>query len=102
MKKIDMKLINEIESFFEKKYGHKAILFPSAIAGIASILRFLKIDRSKEFLLINGFHIAFILLLEDIPTWVQVLSLLILRLLCINGDLNKFCLKKIISHRKFR
>ena len=32
-KKIDMKLINEIESFFEKKYGHKAILFPSAIAG---------------------------------------------------------------------
>ena len=48
-KKINIKLIDEIESFFQKKYGYRVILFPSAIAGIASILRFLKIDRSKEF-----------------------------------------------------
>ena len=46
--KIDIKLINEIEIFFQKNYGFKVILFPSARAGIASILRFLKIGRSKE------------------------------------------------------
>ena len=46
-KKIDIKLIGEIESYFQKEYGFKAILFPSARAGIASILRYLKIDRSK-------------------------------------------------------
>lgn len=47
-KKIDLKLINKIENFFEKYYGFKIILFPSARAGIGSILRFSKIDRSKE------------------------------------------------------
>ena len=47
-KKIDSKLINDLEKFFQKYYGFKVILFPSARAGIASILRFLKIDRSKE------------------------------------------------------
>tara|TARA_B100001057_G_scaffold220311_1_gene220731 strand:- start:9897 stop:10871 length:975 start_codon:yes stop_codon:yes gene_type:complete len=47
-KKIDIKLIGEIESYFQKEYGFKTILFPSARAGIASILRYLKIDRSKE------------------------------------------------------
>jgi putative PLP-dependent aminotransferase (TIGR04422 family) len=47
-KKIDLKLINELENYFQKYYGFKIILFPSARAGIASILRFLKIDRSKE------------------------------------------------------
>ncbi len=46
--KIDYKLLNSIEKFFQKHYGYKTILFPSARAGIASILRFLKIDRSKE------------------------------------------------------
>tara|TARA_B100000787_G_scaffold93749_1_gene69217 strand:+ start:175 stop:1146 length:972 start_codon:yes stop_codon:yes gene_type:complete len=47
-KKINLKLINKIEDFFHKYYGFKIILFPSARAGIGSILRFLKIDRSKE------------------------------------------------------
>jgi putative PLP-dependent aminotransferase (TIGR04422 family) len=47
-KKIDIKLVNELEDYFQKYYGFKIILFPSARAGIASILRFLKIDRSKE------------------------------------------------------
>ena len=47
-KKIDSKLINDLEKFFQKYHGFKVILFPSARAGIASILRFLKIDRSKE------------------------------------------------------
>jgi putative PLP-dependent aminotransferase (TIGR04422 family) len=47
-KKIDTKLIYEIESYFKKEYGFKAVLFPSARAGIASVLRYLKIDRSKE------------------------------------------------------
>jgi putative PLP-dependent aminotransferase (TIGR04422 family) len=42
------KLIYDLENFFEKSYGFKVILFPSARAGIASILRFLKIDRSNE------------------------------------------------------
>lgn len=42
------KLIENIENYFQKKYHYKTILFPSARAGIASILRFLKIDRSKE------------------------------------------------------
>ena len=47
-KKIDQKLINELEAYFQKYYGYKIILFPSARSGIASILRYLKIDRSKE------------------------------------------------------
>lgn len=47
-KKDNSKLINELENYFEKYYGYKIILFPSARAGIASILRFLKIDRSNE------------------------------------------------------
>ncbi len=47
-KKDNTKLINTIESYFENYYGYKIILFPSARAGIASILRFLKIDRSNE------------------------------------------------------
>ena len=47
-KKISYKLISEIENYFQTNYGYKIILFPSARAGIASILRFLKIDRSKE------------------------------------------------------
>ena len=47
-KKNNSKLINELENYFEKYYGYKIILFPSARAGIASILRFLKIDRSNE------------------------------------------------------
>lgn len=47
-KKIDLELINKLEDFFQKYYGFKVILFPSARAGIGSILRFLKIDRSKE------------------------------------------------------
>ena len=47
-KKIDIKLINELEKFFEKYYGFNIVLFPSARAGLASILRFLKIDRSNE------------------------------------------------------
>ena len=42
------KLIKNDQNFFEKSYGFKVILFPSARAGIASILRFLKIDRSNE------------------------------------------------------
>lgn len=41
-------LINKLENYFEKYYGYKIILFPSARAGIASILRFLKIDRTNE------------------------------------------------------
>ena len=47
-KKIDPKLIYKIENFFQKYYDFKIILFPSARAGIGSILRYLKIDRSKE------------------------------------------------------
>ena len=47
-KKISYKLIGQIESYFQTHYDYKIILFPSARAGIASILRFLKIDRSKE------------------------------------------------------
>ena len=47
-KKINCKLIDELEGYLQKHYGFKIILFPSARAGIASILRFLKIDRSKE------------------------------------------------------
>jgi len=47
-KKISYKLISEIENYFQTNYGYKIILLPSARAGIASILRFLKIDRSKE------------------------------------------------------
>ena len=47
-KKIDLKLINELENYFQKYYSFKIILFPSARASIGSILRFLKIDRSKE------------------------------------------------------
>tara|TARA_B110000046_G_scaffold177784_1_gene205007 strand:+ start:31 stop:1002 length:972 start_codon:yes stop_codon:yes gene_type:complete len=47
-KKDNSKLINELENYFEKYHGYKVILFPSARAGIASILRFLKIDRSNE------------------------------------------------------
>ena len=43
-----IKLIKQIESFFEKEYGYKTILFPSARSGIASILRFYKLDRSNE------------------------------------------------------
>ncbi len=47
-KKISYKLIGEIEGYFLKHYNYKIILFPSARAAIASILRFFKIDRSKE------------------------------------------------------
>lgn len=47
-KKIDLKLINKLEDFFQKHYDFKIVLFPSARAGIGSILRFLKIDRNKE------------------------------------------------------
>lgn len=47
-KKIDLNLIKKIEDFFQKHYGFKIILYPSARAGIGSILRYSKIDRSKE------------------------------------------------------
>ena len=47
-KKFDNKLINSIESYFQEQYGFRVVLFPSARAGIGSILRFLKIDRSNE------------------------------------------------------
>lgn len=47
-KKDNSKLIDLIENYFKKYYGYNIILFPSARAGIASILRFLKIDRSHE------------------------------------------------------
>lgn len=46
--KIDKNLVNKLENFFQNYYGSYIILFPSARAGLASILRFLKIDRSKE------------------------------------------------------
>ena len=46
--KIDYKLLNSIEKFFQKHYGYKTILFPSLLHS-ASILRFLKIDRSRSF-----------------------------------------------------
>ena len=47
-----------IENYFKKYYGYNIILFPSARAGIASILRFLKIDRSHE-VFVNGVSYQF-------------------------------------------
>ena len=49
-KKNNSKLIYDLENFFEKSYGFKVILFPSARAGIASILRFLKLIDQMKFL----------------------------------------------------
>ena len=42
------KKIKKIENFFTNKLGHQAKLFPSGRAAIATILRFLKINRSSE------------------------------------------------------
>ena len=47
-KKISRALINKIENFFKKNFYYKVILFPSARAALASVLRFRKIDRSNE------------------------------------------------------
>ncbi len=46
--KNNRKKIKKIENFFTNKLGHQAKLFPSGRAAIATILRFLKINRSSE------------------------------------------------------
>ena len=40
--------LNKIEEFFTKKYGYNSILVPSARAGIALILRYLKFSRKND------------------------------------------------------
>lgn len=46
--KDNKKKLIKIENFFKKKFGYNVKLFPSGRAAIATIIRFLKINRSNE------------------------------------------------------